>query len=214
MGYYNNTNYISRKILNYGLDLDTNQNFLKTELVTSRFTVSNLLQLDIHVAIASYLTKIPNIYCHKVSLNKSNDEDYIFFSDPDEIPNPKLLINFELKKKYGIFFQKCFNYKFNLLNSYETPWEGTRVCKKKNLKSIDFMRQKIKSKNLNYSFLRLDKEKSIEIFEDGGWHFTCIRTPEDLEKKLLNFAHHYEYEESGLKINDLFLDTRCKIKTV
>ena len=38
---------------------------------------------------------------------------------------------------------------------------------------------------------------------DGGWHFTCIRSPEDLEKKLLNFAHHYEFEESGLKINDL-----------
>ena len=29
----------------------------------------------------------------------------IFFSDPDEIPDPKLLINFELKKKYGIFFK-------------------------------------------------------------------------------------------------------------
>ena len=27
--------------------------------------------------------------------------------------------------------------------------------------------------------------------------------PEELEKKLLNFAHHYEFEESGLKINDL-----------
>ena len=27
-------------------------------------------------------------------------------------------------------------------NKYETPWEGTRVCKKKNLKSIDYMRQK------------------------------------------------------------------------
>ena len=24
-----------------------------------------------------------------------------------------------------------------------------------------------------------------------------------LEKKLLNFAHHYEFEESGLKINDI-----------
>ena len=24
-----------------------------------------------------------------------------------------------------------------------------------------------------------------------------------MEKKLLNFAHHYEYEESGLKIEDL-----------
>ena len=29
------------------------------------------------------------------------------------------------------------------------------------------------------------------------------KTPEQLEKKLLNFAHHYEYEESGLKIDDL-----------
>ena len=58
-------------------------------------------------------------------------DDYIFFSDPDEIPNPNLLKNFKLKKKYGIFMQKCFNYKFNLFNKYESPWEGTRVCKKK-----------------------------------------------------------------------------------
>ena len=58
-------------------------------------------------------------------------EDYIFFSDPDEIVNPNLLNNFQLRKKYGIFFQDCFNYKFNLFNPYETPWEGTRVAKKK-----------------------------------------------------------------------------------
>ena len=37
----------------------------------------------------------------------------------------------------------------------------------------------------------------------GGWHFTCLRSPEELEQKLLNFAHHYEFEESGLKIHDL-----------
>ena len=30
-----------------------------------------------------------------------------------------------------------------------------------------------------------------------------LRTAEELEKKLLNFAHHYEYEESGLKIDNL-----------
>ena len=77
-------------------------------------------------------------------------EDYIFFSDPDEIPNTEILKNFKLNKKYGIFFQKSFNYKFNLFNEFETPWEGTRVCKKKNLKSIDYMRQKVLSKNLNY----------------------------------------------------------------
>ena len=131
--------------------------------------------------------------------NVANEEDYIFFSDPDEIPNPKLLINFELKKKYGIFFQKCFNFKFNLFNPYETPWEGTRVCKLKNLKSIDFMRQKIKSKNLNYSFLRLDKEKSIETIKNGGWHFNNILSPEAISLKLKTFAHS---EFSGKRYSD------------
>ena len=30
-----------------------------------------------------------------------------------------------------------------------------------------------------------------------------MRDAEDLEKKLLNFAHHYEFEESGLKLGDI-----------
>ena len=123
------------------------------------------------------------------STNFAEPEDYIFFSDPDEIPNPEILINFELKKKYGIFMQKCFNYKFNLFNSYESPWEGSRVSKKKNLKSINFMRQKIKSRNLNYNFLRIDKEKNIQIFNDGGWHFNNILDPQEISLKLKTFAH-------------------------
>jgi len=118
-----------------------------------------------------------------------DDEDYIFFSDPDEIPNPESLSNFTLKKKYGIFLQNCFNYKFNLFNPHESPWEGTRVVKKKNLRSIDFMRQKILCKNLDYSFFRLDKEKSIEVFKNGGWHFTNIMSPESISLKLKTFAH-------------------------
>ena len=64
-------------------------------------------------------------------LNFADNEDYIFFSDPDEIINPKFLKNFELKKKFGIFMMDCFNYKFNLFNPHESPWEGTRVTKKK-----------------------------------------------------------------------------------
>ena len=85
--------------------------------------------------------------------------------------------------------QDCFNYKFNLFNPYESPWEGTRVAKKKNLKSIDYLRQKIKSKNLKYSFLRLDKEKNIELFENGGWHFNNVLTPKKISLKLKTFAH-------------------------
>ena len=53
------------------------------------------------------------------------------FSDPDEIPNPDTLRRLNLKKKYGIFFQNMYCYKFNVFNQYESPWEGTRVCKKK-----------------------------------------------------------------------------------
>ena len=123
------------------------------------------------------------------SINFASKDDYVFFSDPDEIPNPNLLINFELKKKYGIFFQDCFNYKFNLFNPFETPWEGTRVAKKKDLNSIDFMRQKIRAKNLKYKFYRFDKEKNIEIFENAGWHFNNLMSPEDISLKLKTFAH-------------------------
>ena len=122
-------------------------------------------------------------------LNISDPDDYIMFSDPDEIPRPEILQKFELNKKYGIFLQDCFNYKFNLFNKYESPWEGTRVAKKKNLGSIDFMRQKIKRKNLKYNFLRFDKEKSIQIFENSGWHFNNVMSHEQISLKLKTFAH-------------------------
>ena len=123
------------------------------------------------------------------SLTFANDDDYIFFSDPDEIPNISLYNNFKLEKKYGIFLQRSFNYKFNLFNKYETPWDGPRVCKKKNLKSIDYMRQKVWTKNLKYKFYRFDKERNIQVFKNGGWHFNNILSPENISKKLKTFAH-------------------------
>ena len=122
-------------------------------------------------------------------LNFAEDNDFIFFSDPDEILNPEVLKNFDLKKKYGIFLQRFFNYKFNIFNPYESPWEGTKVCKKKNLKSIDFMREKVRKKNLRYKFYRFDKEKNIQIFENAGWHFNNVMSPENISKKLKTFAH-------------------------
>jgi beta-1,4-mannosyl-glycoprotein beta-1,4-N-acetylglucosaminyltransferase len=136
------------------------------------------------------------------NLDFADENDYIFFSDPDEIPNIKIFKNFELKKKYGIFLQKFYNYKFNIFNPYETPWEGTRVCKKKNLKSIDFMREKVKKKNLRYKFFRFDKEKSIELFESAGWHFNNLMAPEEISKKLKTYAH---IEYSGEKYSSVSL---------
>ena len=94
-----------------------------------------------------------------------------------------------MKKKFGIFLQKMYCYKFNLYNKHESLWEGTRICKKKNLFSIDYMRQKILSKNLNKSFLKFYKEKSIEIFKNDGWHFNSVMSPSEISKKLKTFSH-------------------------
>ena len=82
-----------------------------------------------------------------------------------------------------------FCYKLNIYNSHESPWEGSRICLKKNLKSIDFLRQKILKKNINYPFWRIDKEKNIQLINEGGWHFNYLLEPEKISKKLKTFAH-------------------------
>ena len=169
----------NKKKINFIMSREYKKNKIKHIVMEEKFPKNNNVW-DNQAIQREYLLK---------SLHDMDLEDYILFSDPDEIPRPELLINFELKKKYGIFLQQCFNYKFNLFNRYESPWEGTRVSKKKNLDSIDFMRQKIKSKNLSHNFLRVDKEKSIQIFNDSGWHFNNILTPKDISLKLRTFAH-------------------------
>lgn len=55
--------YLSRKILNYGFDLLLKEShFLKSELITSRFRISDTIQLTIHTSIASYISKNPMIF--------------------------------------------------------------------------------------------------------------------------------------------------------
>ena len=140
-----------------------------------------------------------------IGLKDLEDDDYIIISDLDEIPNLSKINFANVKNRLIIFNQKMFYYKLNLL--YEDfNWHGSKSCKKKHFISPQWLRN-IKSKK--YPKWRIDlffsKKKYSDIYyvNDGGWHFTCIRTAEELEKKLLNFAHHFEYEESGLKVGDL-----------
>ena len=129
------------------------------------------------------------------------------FSDPDEIPNPKKLKNIKMEKKYGIFIQNMYTYKFNLFNQYESPWEGTRICKKKDLKSIDWLRQEILAKNSKYPFWRIDKETDVTLIENGGWHFNYLLTPEQISKKLKSLAAtQWDYGENLTK--DEFLNIK------
>jgi len=141
----------------------------------------------------------------KKGLKNLKDDDLVVISDLDEIPNFDNLDFDKVKNNIIIFQQKMFYYKLNLYYN-DFIWAGSKAVKYKNFVSPQWLRN-VKSKK--YPFWRLDiffsKKKYSNLFyvKDGGWHFTCIRTPEDLEKKLLNFAHHYEFEQSGLKINDI-----------
>ena len=143
-------------------------------------------------------------------IKDANEDDYIVFSDSDEIPNPKLLKDVKLKKKFGIFMQKFYVYKLNILNDHETPWEGTRICKKKNLKSFNYLRKKILKKNINKPFWKINIEKDIEIFENGGWHFNNLYSPDVISKKLKTFPHQ---EYSSPKFSDIEI-VKNKIKNM
>ena len=129
-------------------------------------------------------------------LSEANDEDLIFYSDNDEIPNFKNFnFNSNVDKIY-IFKQKLFYYKFNLLCD-RVDWYGTKGCKKKFLSSFSWLRE-IKARK--YSPLRIDayfsknKYSNVEIIYDGGWHFSQLKSPKDIEIKLLNQEHHDEYK--------------------
>ena len=135
----------------------------------------------------------------------ADPEDLIIISDLDEIPNLENLDIKKIKNKIICFKQKMFYYKFNLL--YESiPWFGTRVCKKKNLISPQWLRD---TKHKKYPLWRLDvlfskyKYQDIYHVENGGWHFTNIKSPKNLYTKLSKFAHHYEFEISGLDLKDV-----------
>ena len=141
----------------------------------------------------------------KKGLVDSLNEDLIIISDLDEIPNLETIDFNLIKNNIVIFEQKMFYYKLNLLYE-EFKWFGSKAIKKKNFISPQWLRN-IKSRK--YSKWRLDtlfskkKYSNLIYVKNGGWHFTCIRNAADLEKKLLNFAHHHEFEESGLKLNDI-----------
>ena len=124
-------------------------------------------------------------------LYKAKDDDLIIFSDEDEIPNPTVISHFkENDYRFGLFLQNMYYYKLNILGLDEGDgnWAGSRICKKKHLKSFfDF--RILKKKNIKYPFWRIDKEKNIQLIENGGWHFTYLMTPEEISKKIENMAH-------------------------
>ena len=138
-------------------------------------------------------------------ITEAVDEDLILISDNDEIPNLNSSLFKKNKSNFILFKQYFFYYKFNYLYD-RMLWFGTKGCKKKKFKKFSNLRN---LKNKKYPFWRLDtlfsdiRQIDISVISDGGWHFTNLKSPEDLFLKLKNFGHHDEFDETGISIQDL-----------
>ena len=136
-------------------------------------------------------------------LLSASPDDIVIISDVDEIPDLDK-VDFNNKNNDIILFkQKFYYYKFNLkLISFD--WYGSKACKRKNLISPQWLRN-IKDKK--YPFWRLDtifskkKYSNISFIEEGGWHFSNMKTAEDIEKKMRTYLHHREYDVKPLGVD-------------
>jgi len=138
-------------------------------------------------------------------LEGANKDDFIMISDVDEIPKLSGL-NFKiLKEKIILFKQDMFYYKFNL-KLPNLIWTGTKACRKKNLVNPQWLRN---IKDRKYPFFRIDtffsntKYTSIKIINDGGWHFSNIKTPKEIEFKLRSYLHHREFDLNPLSAEQI-----------
>ena len=179
------------KIIHLVLDKEPKEIIKKNSLNTSELRMNSI-----------YRIKEQRNYIGNVLKDFSND-DYVIYSDNDEIPNLENFDFKENKEKIIIFKQKLFYYKFNLTLP-NVDWYGSKACKLKDLKNIDLLRA---IKNKKYPFYRVDtffsniKYQSINLLSNGGWHFSNLKSIEELERKFLNDENHSEYELQGHNID-------------
>lgn len=81
-----NLSALSKKILNYGLDMTVSKDnlFLKTELITSKFLIDDAIQLEIHLAISSYIAKVKKVFAIHVTAESFTDAPYKINKTPQK----------------------------------------------------------------------------------------------------------------------------------
>ena len=133
-------------------------------------------------------------------INNYDDNTYILVSDIDEIPNPEKINEFIKNDfNYGVFEQLFFYYKLNLLNTSQSKWYGSKICKKKNFRNPNWLREyKIKQ----YPWWRIDKPENLKIIKDGGWHFSFLYDVEGIIKKISSFQHT-EFDKEEFKNKEI-----------
>ena len=138
-------------------------------------------------------------------LGKALDEDLILISDVDEIPKLDFKTLKKINNKIILFKQDMFYYKFNLTIP-NFKWTGTKCVKKKDLISPQWLRN---IKDRKYPFYRLDtffsktKYTNVKIINDGGWHFSNMKSAKLIEHKLKSYLHHREFDQESLNVRQI-----------
>jgi len=141
----------------------------------------------------------------QVGLVNANANDIVLISDVDEVPNLSGIDFTKIKEKIFMFRQDMFYYKFDL-KLPNIVWTGTKGSRKKDLLSPQWLRN---VKDRKYSKLRFDilfsdkKYNSIKFIDDGGWHFTNLKSPKEIEHKLKSYLHHWEFDENPLTTDQI-----------
>jgi hypothetical protein len=87
---HKNSTFLVRKILDYAFDLNNESEFmLKYLLLNSQIKIINDLQLDINLALSSYISKIPFIFEYNMIPVSANEDDLIDYKD-DILNSPYL----------------------------------------------------------------------------------------------------------------------------
>ena len=138
-------------------------------------------------------------------LREAESKDFILISDVDEIPNLEAINLKTIDQKIVLFKQDMFYYKLNL-KLPNLIWAGTKACRKKHLNSPQWLRN---VKDKKYSFLRLDtffsekKYINLKFIDNGGWHFSNIKTAKEIEHKLKSYLHHREFDINPLSYSEI-----------
>jgi hypothetical protein len=109
---------IITKILTYGFSLDPLKNYhLKSELINSRFIITDPIQIDIYLAVSSALSKINNIYNIVIPLEKKKETLSSYKHDLEE-NNKDFEKKFQIVKNYDNLSVKIqYIFLFNIITS-------------------------------------------------------------------------------------------------
>jgi beta-1,4-mannosyl-glycoprotein beta-1,4-N-acetylglucosaminyltransferase len=195
---FNKDNFpnFKEKIIHIVVDKDPENLF---EINESNKFNNSLFRLNAAKRIEKQRNEITSFF------DKSNNDDWIIYSDSDEIPDLSKINLKNVKKKIVLFKQKVFHYRFNLvLDSYD--WFGSKACRLKDLGSISVLRN-LKTKKYPWwrldTLFKQDKHISVKIIDEGGWHFTELKNAKDIFTKHQNDEHHDEFDLTGISESDI-----------